>query len=88
MGNKCLNDTIQWYALGHTTKIAMPKSIRILLTIAVYYDYEIWQMNVKTAFLNEYIEENIFIEQFKGFESKDGSKVCKFKWSIYGLKQA
>jgi hypothetical protein len=32
--------------------VAMLKSIRILLAIAAYYDYEIWQMDVKTAFLN------------------------------------
>ncbi len=40
----------------------MLKFIRILLAIAAYYDYEIWQMDVKTAFLNGYMEENIFIE--------------------------
>ncbi|PPZ39290.1 hypothetical protein C5P26_25665, partial [Escherichia coli] len=68
--------------------VAMLKSIRILLAIAAYYDYEIWQMDVKTAFLNGYIEENIFMEQPRGFESQDGSKVCKLKRSIYGLKQA
>ena len=66
----------------------MLKSIRILLAIAAYYDYEIWQMDVKTAFLNGYIEESIFMEQPRGFESQDGSKVCKLKRSIYGLKQA
>ena len=32
--------------------IAMLKSIKILLSIATHYDYEIWQMDVKTAFLN------------------------------------
>ena len=32
--------------------VAMLKSIRIILSIASYYDYEIWQMDVKTAFLN------------------------------------
>ncbi len=32
--------------------VAMVKSIRILLAIAAYYDYEIWQIDVKTAFLN------------------------------------
>ena len=39
--------------------VAMLKSIRTLLTVAAYYDYEIWQMNVKTAFLNRYLEEDI-----------------------------
>ena len=45
-------------------------------------------MDVKTAFLNGYIEEDIFMEQPKGFESEDSSKVCKLNRSIYGLKQA
>ena len=66
----------------------MLKSIQILLAIAAHYDYEVWQMDVKTAFLNGYIEENIFIEQPKGFESEESSRVCKINRSIYGLKQA
>ncbi|KAA0043002.1 gag/pol protein [Cucumis melo var. makuwa] len=37
--------------------VAMLKSIRILLSIATFYDYEIWQMDVKTAFLNDNLEE-------------------------------
>ena len=41
--------------------VAMVKSIRILLSIAAHYDYEIWQMDVKTAFLNGYLEENIYM---------------------------
>ena len=41
--------------------IAMIKSIRILLAIANYMDYDIWQMDVKTAFLNGYLEETIYM---------------------------
>ena len=36
--------------------VAMLKSIRILLSIAAHFDYEIWQMNVKTAFFNGNLE--------------------------------
>ena len=43
---------------------------------------------MKTAFLNGYVKEEIFMEQPKGFESEEGSKVCKLNRSIYGLKQA
>ena len=68
--------------------VAMLKSIRILLAIAAHYDYEVWQLDVKTAFLNGYIEEEIFMKQPKGFEYEDSSKVCKLNISIYGLKQA
>ncbi|KAL0420661.1 UNVERIFIED_CONTAM: hypothetical protein Slati_3089000 [Sesamum latifolium] len=49
--------------------VAISKSIRILLDIATWYDYEIWQMDVKTAFLNGFIEEEIFMDQPEGFTS-------------------
>ncbi|GKF32187.1 retrotransposon protein, putative, ty1-copia subclass, partial [Tanacetum coccineum] len=43
--------------------IADIRSIRILIAIAAYYDYEIWQMDVKTAFLNRYLNEEVYMEQ-------------------------
>ncbi|KAK4380832.1 Copia protein [Sesamum angolense] len=69
--------------------VAMAKSIRILLAIAAWYDYEIWQMDVKTAFLNGYVEEEIFVDQPKGFTFVgEEQKVCHHQRSIYSLKQA
>ena len=47
--------------------VVMIKSIRILLSIVAYYDYEIWKMDVKIAFLNGYLEENIYMLQPNGF---------------------
>ncbi|PKI49411.1 hypothetical protein CRG98_030196 [Punica granatum] len=41
--------------------VAMLKSIRILLAIAAYYDYEIWQLDVKTAFLNGRLLEDVYM---------------------------
>ena len=43
--------------------VAMLKSIRILLAIATYYDYEIWQMDVKIAFLNRKLLEDMYMKQ-------------------------
>src|SRR3954465_13494533 len=40
--------------------IAMRKSVRIMLAIAAFYDYEIWQMDVKTAFLNGFLKEELY----------------------------
>ena len=69
--------------------VAMFKSIRILLAIAAFHDYEIWQMDVKTAFLNGNIDEELYMMQPEGFvDPKDADKVCKLQRSIYGLKQA
>nr|GEV49668.1 hypothetical protein [Tanacetum cinerariifolium] len=41
--------------------VAEIRAIRILISIAAFYDYEIWQMEVKTAFLNGYLDENIYM---------------------------
>lgn len=68
--------------------VAMLKSIRMLLAIAAHYDYEIWQMDVKTAFLNGNLLEDVYMIQPEGFTSVDKTKVCKLQRSIYGLKQA
>ena len=40
--------------------VAMWKSVRIMLAIAAFYDYEIWQMDVKTAFLNGFLERVVY----------------------------
>ncbi|KAL0413831.1 UNVERIFIED_CONTAM: Copia protein [Sesamum radiatum] len=42
--------------------VAMAKSIRILFAIVVWYDYEIWQMDVKMTFLNRFVEEEIYMD--------------------------
>ncbi|KAJ9562043.1 hypothetical protein OSB04_007203 [Centaurea solstitialis] len=69
--------------------VAMLKSIRILMAISAYFNYEIWQMDVKTAFLNGKLTEDVYMQQPEGFvDSKNPDKVCKLLKSIYGLKQA
>ena len=68
--------------------VAMLKFVRIMLAITAFYDYEIWQMDVKTAFLNGFLKELYMIQQ-KGFvDPKGANKVCKLQRSIYGLVQA
>ncbi|GKD49738.1 retrotransposon protein, putative, ty1-copia subclass, partial [Tanacetum coccineum] len=65
------------------------RAIRILIAIATFYDYEIWQMNVKTAFLNGRLSEEVYMTQPKGFVNpKYPNHICKLKRSIHGLKQA
>ena len=69
--------------------VAMIKSFRILLSITAKLDYEIWQMDVKTAFLNGNLDDDIYMEQPEGFiEKGQDNKVCRLWKSIYGLKQA
>ena len=69
--------------------VTMLKSIRILIDIAAYHDYEIWQMDVKIVFLNGNLLEDVYMTQPEGFvQPKNSGKVCKLQRSIYGLKHA
>nr|GEV49638.1 reverse transcriptase domain-containing protein [Tanacetum cinerariifolium] len=69
--------------------VANIRAIRILISITAFYDFEIWKIDVKTAFLNGYLDEDIYMVQPKGFVyPKHPRKVCKLQRSIYGLKQA
>lgn len=62
-------------------------SIRVLLSLAAKYNYEIVQFDVKTAFLYGDLDEDIVMEIPKGVFAPAG-KVCKLNKSLYGLKQA
>ena len=56
--------------------IAMLKSVWIMLAIATFY--EIWQMDVKTAFFNGFIKEELYMMQSEGFVNPKGAnKLCK-----------
>jgi hypothetical protein len=64
-------------------------SVRIILAMVASMDLELFQMDVKTAFLNGELEEEIYMVQPVGFVVKGKEhKVCKLRRSIYGLKQA
>ena len=58
-----------------------------MLAVAAFY--EIWKMDVKTAFLNVFIKKKLYMMQLKGFVNPKGAnKICKLQRSIYGLVQA
>ena len=63
-------------------------SIRMVLAIAALRNLEVHQMEMKTTFLNEDLDEEIYMEQPKGFALVQEKKVCKLVKSLYGLKQA
>ena len=64
-------------------------SIRVLLAITAYFDLELDQMDVKTAFLHGNLEEEILMAQPEGFiEEGTEDMVCLLKKSLYGLKQS
>ncbi|GKA95887.1 retrotransposon protein, putative, ty1-copia subclass [Tanacetum coccineum] len=61
-------------------------SIRVILALTACKDYELEQLDVKTAFLHGNLEEVIYMRQPPGYEQ--GNKVCLLKKSFYGLKQS
>ena len=72
-----------------SSPVAMLKSIQIMMAIVAYFDYEIWQMDVKTTFLNGFLKEDVYMIQPEDFiDPKYAGKVCKLQKSIYCLKQA
>ena len=69
--------------------VSKKDSLHIILALVAHFDFELQQMNVKTAFLNGKLEEEVYMKQHKGFSSSQGEHlVCKLKKSICGLKQA
>jgi hypothetical protein len=69
--------------------VARLESIRILRAYATYHGFKLYQMDVKSAFLNGLIKEEVYVEQPPGFEdSKYPSHVYKLFKALYGLQQA
>jgi hypothetical protein len=69
--------------------VARLKVIRILLVFAASKRFKLYQMDVKSAFLNDIIHEEIYVRQPLGFEnSKYSDRVYKLLKTLYGLKQA
>ena len=69
--------------------VARLESIRILLAYATYHGFKLYQMDVKSAFLNGPIKEEDYVEQPLGFEDSEyPNHVYKLSKALYGLKQA
>ena len=65
------------------------ESIRILLAITSHLNFKLYQMNVKSAFLNGMLQEEVYVEQPKGFvDPHRPDNVYKLKRALHGLKQA
>ncbi|KAD4585342.1 hypothetical protein E3N88_22943 [Mikania micrantha] len=65
------------------------ETIRLILSIAAQHNWHVHQMDVKSAFLNGHLQEDVYIEQPMGYIQKgQENKVCKLKRALYGLKQA
>ncbi|KAL2253255.1 UNVERIFIED_CONTAM: Retrovirus-related Pol polyprotein from transposon TNT 1-94 [Sesamum indicum] len=80
----------QRYGIDFTdvfTPVVKLTTIRLMLSIVAAENLELQQMDVKTAFLHEDLEEEIYMVQPEGYNGDD-QQVCRLKKSLYGLKQA
>lgn len=69
--------------------VARMETIRFLVSFAAQKNWRIFQLDVKSAFLNGVLDNDVFIEQPKGYVVKgEEGKVLKLKRALYGLKQA
>jgi Reverse transcriptase (RNA-dependent DNA polymerase) len=69
--------------------VARMETIRLLISQAAQFKFPIFQMDVKSTFLNGVLEEDIYIEQAPGYmKVGEEKKVLKLKKALYGLKQA
>jgi hypothetical protein len=69
--------------------VAHLETIRILLAFTASKGFKLYQMDMKSTFLNGVIQEKIYVRQLPGFENpKYPNRVYKFLKALYGLKQA
>jgi len=70
-------------------RVARLESIRLLLDVSCILKFKLFQMDVKSAFLNGYLNEEVYVEQPKGFvDPSFPNHVYRLKKTLYGLKKA
>ena len=82
----------QTYGIDYTetfAPVAKLNTICVLLSLATNLDWPLYQLDVKNAFFNGELEEEVYTRLPPNFEEDKKSKiVCKLKKSLYGLKQS
>lgn len=69
--------------------VARIETVRLIIALASLRKWRLDQLDVKSAFLNGLLEEEVYVNQAPGFENKGmENKVMKLKKALYGLKQA
>ncbi|RVW18267.1 Retrovirus-related Pol polyprotein from transposon RE1 [Vitis vinifera] len=69
--------------------IAKLNTVRVLLSLAANLDWSLHQLDVKNAFLNGDLEEEVYMDIHAGLETTSNfNKVCRLRKSLYGLKQS
>ena len=68
--------------------VARLETIRIVLTLSAQRGWKVYQLDVKSAFLNGFLEKEVYVNQPPGYVKKDAeNNVHHLKKALYGLKQ-
>ncbi|GKD62734.1 retrovirus-related pol polyprotein from transposon TNT 1-94, partial [Tanacetum coccineum] len=87
--DKMMVITLKWNYKESFAPVARLDAIRIFLAFLAHMNMIVYQMDVKTAFLNDILREEVYVSQPDGFKDKDNlNHVYKLKKALYGLKQA
>ncbi|GJZ51925.1 retrovirus-related pol polyprotein from transposon TNT 1-94 [Tanacetum coccineum] len=87
--DKVMVITLKWIYKESFDPVARLDAIRIFLAYAAHMNMVVYQMDVKTAFLNGILREEIYVSQPDGFVDQDNpNHMYKLKKALYGLKQA
>jgi hypothetical protein len=82
----------QWCGIDYTetcSPVIKPATVRLVLAIAVHFNWPIRQLDISNAFLHGNLQEDVYMAQPQGFMiSEFPNYVCKLNKAIYGLKQA
>ena len=62
--------------------------VRLFISLAAFYDWDLQQFDVKNVFLHGDLQEEVYMEQPLGFAQGEIRKVCRLRKSLYGLKQS
>ena len=69
--------------------VAKMNTVRIILSLAAHFGWEMHQVDVKNAFLHGSLEEEVYMKIPLGYGAiNEGDKVCRLKKVLYGLKQS
>nr|GEY31385.1 retrovirus-related Pol polyprotein from transposon TNT 1-94 [Tanacetum cinerariifolium] len=81
---KCFTQTYKVDYEETFSPVTNIRSIRILIAIAAFYVYEIWQIDVKTTFLNGYLDEDIYMVQPEGFFDPNNPRKTGYVFVLNG----